>query len=310
MNVNNNVTCVDEDVPAHDPSVVEVVALADAVRARVDSNDDITFPAAQSCAVPLADTVNDIGITDCLATHPVIEKNSIDVPSDVSGNVSVPVSHSDGVRAYDSFGVISRPSVVHNEVAPMMVDAVRTSSVRTADAPHTSLVPYKNIDEVAAGQTRVDQRIYAGMQKKINEAASKNDGVFPASLLFCNIDSPEWNFGSPFDSTPAAPPDDDILDEASHGEVASFDPSQGGSQHVDDHAEVQLQDDPGENTEAVAAGVNEAPDSINDADAGSTMPPDAYPGDSSALVHIVAPSDAIPLSFAMPTSTGKFFPKA
>ena len=287
MNVNNNVTCADEDVPAHDPSVVEVVALADAVRARVDSNDDITFPAAQSCVVPLADIVNDIGITDCIATHPVIEKNSIDVPSDVSGNVSVPVSHSDGVRAYDSFGVISRPPVVHNEVAPTMVDAVRTSSFKTVDAPHSvvhaSDVSYKTIDEVAAGQTRVDQRIYAGMQKKISEVASKNDGLFPASLLFCNIESPEWNFGSPFDSTSAAPPDTAILDEASHGEVASYDPSQGGPQHVDDHADVFPQYDPGETAGSAAAGVHGAPGSINDAEAGTTMPPDAYPGDSSAL---------------------------
>ena len=84
MNVTNNVTYADEDVTAHDSSVVEVVAFADAVRAGVDSTDDITFSAAQTCAVPLADTVSDIGKTDCLATHPVIEKNNSDEPSGVA----------------------------------------------------------------------------------------------------------------------------------------------------------------------------------------------------------------------------------
>ena len=167
MDVTNNVTYADADITAHVSSVVEVVAFADAVRAGVDSTDDITFSAAQTCAVPLADTVSDIGKTDCLATHPVIEKNNSDEPSGVAslhagGNVSVPVSLLDGVRAYDSFGVICRPPVVYNEVAPTMVDAVRTSSFKTVDAPHSvvhaSDVSYKTIDEVAAGQTRVDQR--------------------------------------------------------------------------------------------------------------------------------------------------------
>ena len=102
-------------------------------------------------------------------------------------------------------------------------------------------------------------------------------------------------------------PDTAILDEASHGEVASYAPSQGGPQHVDDHADVLPQDDPGETAGSAAAGVHGAPGSINDAESGTTMPPDAYPSDSSALIRLVEPSDVIPLSFSMPTSTGKFF---
>ena len=93
-----------------------------------------------------------------------------------------------------------------------------------------------------------------------------------------------------------APADAAIRDEPTH--VYSDAPTQDRPPHDDIPADVLPQTEPAENIGAAISGVCGATES-------SHVDPGATSGESSVIIRIIEPSDVAPLSFAMPTSTGK-----
>ena len=215
MPVTNCVVDVDDDAPGHVTVIDAEVDNEDASHAGVDPTTDITVSAVQSEPIPMEDTVNDLDKTVFVATLHILEKTVLYGSSDAAplharGSGSVPNTHLSGVvHVSGGSGVIDRPNVIHNSTDPTMIASVRISTFRSVDRPHSPVHASgglsTSIDVDASEQSRVDPRIAEAMQKRINEVASNNNRYFPATMLFWNIDSPEWNFGSQFESTVEAP---------------------------------------------------------------------------------------------------------
>ena len=298
MPVTNCVVDVDDVAPGYVTVIDAEVDNEDASHAGVDPTVDITVLAVQSETIPTADTVNDHDKTVFVATHPILEKTVLHGSYDASplharGSGSVTNTHLSGVHVSGGSGVTDRLNVIHNSMEPTMIDYVRISTFRSADIPHSPIHssggPSISIDVAASEQLPVDPRIAEAMQKRINEVASKNNGCFPASMLFWNIDSPEWNFGSQFASTVEAPADAAIWDEPTH--VYSDAPTQDGPPHDDIPADVLPQTEPAENIGAATSGVCGATESSH-VDPGATSglnnpTDDRYTGTTELLILLI-----------------------
>ena len=308
--------------PVTDPAVVAEVDIVDASLAGAHSIADNPIVGAPAVASIPVDTVSNsvVPASNTASTTANVESDMpfLDTDQGVTSHipkVRVDATHASSFLAGSSVGVEARshsddpvPHVPLHDgsitcplgtAVPILSDAVCTSVSKTVDtildhvhvpageatpagvtalsdvhAPvgpsATTTLPGAVNNTASSKKLPGDAELHDMLQKKIDEVAAKNGGFYPASMLFLEWGAPDATLESP----PHAPPEDEPAEN--DGFVAGSAPGSSGSAQF---------------PEASATLPTHAP-----CVAGSTIP----------IVNEHEEEDVLPLSFALPTSAGKF----